>query len=802
MKKVIKKGILLFIFITLISIFLPSSARAYSYKSDYISIDDDSFKYTDEEISITKLEYTDMYDEEETESIDEMGYQDLIIYASIDGEIKNNSDYILDAYITIDYYDANYQLAARTSSSRWLHEKNKADVFFHDLCARDFINDINYKDIKYFRISVETEKDGLLDHDSDYPSSYSYDSHDYVIDKYDVLIIVNEDNSYDITETITANFLIDKHGIIRKIPMINNITRLDGSTSVNRARISNISVNEKYSKKIEDFNLNLKIGNANKTITGNKKYVIKYKYSLGKDPLKDKDELYFNIIGTEWDTTISNITFKIVMPKEFDPNELGFSSGYLGSTDSSSIEYNVDGNTITGKYINNDPEAENKVGTLNSGEGITVRCELPEGYFKYNMFEMDFIDYIIIIAPFLCLAYAVKRWRKYGKDEKAIDTVEFYPPKGFNSLEVAYLYKGQVTTKDVTSLLIYLANKGYIKITELENKKKLGGKSKSFKITRLKMYDGSNEEERIFLSGLFSKGKVNPENNKLEIELKDLEDKFYTTTNRILNKVNNKKNRSKIYELPKSNALLIIMIAIIFAVINIRPSFGGSEIGFTLFLSVFPAMGLVAIASIYLNNSNILVNEKPVTAAFWKILACVLIFIPMLLFPMGVTYYNSLPTTPIHYIEFVIGMTCIAGMLVCIKYMPKRNAYGTEILGKIKGFKEFLEVSEKEKLEALVEKDPTYFYDILPYTYVLGVSSKWIKKFEDISFQAPKWYDGSGDFNTKSFGSFVNSTMKSAEEAMISSPVSSSGGGYSGGGGFSGGGSSGGGSGGGGGSSW
>lgn len=93
-------------------------------------------------------------------------------------------------------------------------------------------------------------------------------------------------------------------------------------------------------------------------------------------------------------------------------------------------------------------------------------------------------------------------------------------------------------------------------------------------------------------------------------------------------------------------------------------------------------------------------------------------------------------------------------------------------------------------------QDPKYFYNILPYTYVLGVSDKWIQKFEAIALQAPDWYSGNEGFNMVTFGSFMNSTMTSASTAMSSSPSSSGSGGSSGGG------SSGGGSGGGGGGSW
>ena len=55
------------------------------------------------------------------------------------------------------------------------------------------------------------------------------------------------------------------------------------------------------------------------------------------NPLKDKDEFYFNIIGNEWDTVIGNITFTIIMPKNFDPSTLGFSSGKQGNTSNKNI---------------------------------------------------------------------------------------------------------------------------------------------------------------------------------------------------------------------------------------------------------------------------------------------------------------------------------------------------------------------------------------------------------------------------------------------------------------------------------
>lgn len=150
---------------------------------------------------------------------------------------------------------------------------------------------------------------------------YAY-SDDYVISKYDININVNENNSFDITEKITVDFKNEKHGIIRKIPLQNEYH--------DNAKISNLKINENYTKSEENKELQLKIGDENKKIIGEKEYIIKYNYKLPINKDEYNDEFYFNIIGDDWDTTIDNITFKITMPKDFDKNEIYFTYGRYG----------------------------------------------------------------------------------------------------------------------------------------------------------------------------------------------------------------------------------------------------------------------------------------------------------------------------------------------------------------------------------------------------------------------------------------------------------------------------------------
>lgn len=590
----------------------------------------------------------------------------------------------------------------------------------------------------------------------------------YNITSYSIVMNVNEDNTYNITEDINVNFTSERHGIYRKIPLTNKIERQDGSRSTIRAKISDVDINDTYSSSIEDGYKVFKIGNAASTITGHHEYIIKYTYSVGKDKLKDADELYFNLIGNNWDVSISNATFAITMPKEFNKSSLGFSSGKYGSTDSSNISYTVIGNTISG-YTSH---------VLGAGEGITVRLTLPDGYFsKANSFDPTILLPIIIPILFAIISFIL--WYKYGRDIKPVETVEFYPPEGFNSVEIGYIYKGKVADKDIISLLIYLANKGYLKISEVDTKV-LFVTSKSFQFTKLKNYDGSNENERVFLDGLFSSSDV--------VTSSDLQDKFYLTMNKIKTNFSSKKNEETIFE--KSSltkrlvVLLMIFITLIMLVVSSSVITGETE-----------GVAFLVISSIatffFIFFTTWKISLTPTTKAFIFIWGFCFVGIPLL----G-TILPSLLIDSSLIVVAIVNLICIVLMSIFYALLPKRTPYGTELLGKIKGFRRFLLTAEKEQLEAQVSQNPTYFYDILPYTYVLGVSDKWIKQFESIALQSPNWYDSPNAFDYIYFTSFMNSTMNNA--TSVASAPSSSGSD----GGFSGGGFSGGGSGGGGGGSW
>ena len=602
-----------------------------------------------------------------------------------------------------------------------------------------------------------------------------YQNNKFTIDKFDVHVKVNENNTLDITETITAMFLQAQHGIYRDIPLNNTVKRQDGTTTRNHTRVTDISVSENYESSNEDGMIHLKIGDPDDTVTGEKTYVISYNYNLGKDPLEGKDEFYFNLIGSGWTTAIGNVTFTIEMPKDFDPKSLGFSSGWVNTAGSDLTTWDVKGRTITGSYY----------GILEPGQALTVRLELPDGYFVDAGLENTVMDIICFSIPILGLIISFLLWFRFGKDDMVVDTVEFYPPDGINSLETGFLYRGRAVGSDVTSLLIYLANRGYIRIEETEEKG-LFKKKETFRFVKLKDYDGDDKNEEEFMEGLFGGSD--------SVTAGALYNSFYLTTNKILTHENRKEHMHQVFDKTTgSKSAVILLLILISSVAIFVPPILTYDTILTLPFALFPILGFGIFFSMVLGGkgkgrSKGKMNRGCGTFIFGLIFAVAFGVAPVaaLIFPM-------LAENALHMVGFLVGFACIFGMVLFLTYMPKRTPYGITMLGRIEGFRNFLETAEKEQLEQMVLQDPKYFYNILPYTYVLGVSDKWMKKFETIQMQAPDWYGGYY-YDMHTFSDRMDRTMETATRAMTSSPSESSGGsGGGGGGGFSGGGSGGGG---------
>ena len=136
--------------------------------------------------------------------------------------------------------------------------------------------------------------------------------------------------------------------------------------------------------------------------------------------------------------------------------------------------------------------------------------------------------------------------------------------------------------------------------------------------------------------------------------------------------------------------------------------------------------------------------------------------------------------------------------------MKRPTIRGRKLLDEMAGFRDYLEVAEKNELNLRnpPEKTPELFETYLPFALALGVDQQWAEKFAAVLSSAsdadgkayyPIWYNGTWSVsNLTESTSYLSSSLNTAISSSVTPPGSSSGGG----GGFSGGGGGGGGGGG------
>ncbi|MDA8597217.1 DUF2207 domain-containing protein [Candidatus Pacebacteria bacterium] len=125
----------------------------------------------------------------------------------------------------------------------------------------------------------------------------------------------------------------------------------------------------------------------------------------------------------------------------------------------------------------------------------------------------------------------------------------------------------------------------------------------------------------------------------------------------------------------------------------------------------------------------------------------------------------------------------------------RRTKKGYEARYHLLGFKEFLEVTDKDRFtfHNSPEKSPTLFLEYLPYAIAFGVEQQWADVFADITIPNPEWYSGGANvanFSATDFTSSMSALSSSMASSGSTGSTGSSGGGSAGGGGGGGGGGS------------
>lgn len=549
----------------------------------------------------------------------------------------------------------------------------------------------------------------------------------FTIENFRADIFISADSSFLVRETIETRFISPRHGIYRDLPF----RYTDSLGRKIRTPLTVLSVTDELDRKRRyrtmrsGDTLRVRIGHPRKFVNGRQVYVITYKVENAILFLDDHDELYWNVTGTGWATTIDNASSRVSL--EGGREGLHFKTrcftGSFGSREESCSFIPSEGG---GEFA-----AARK---LHAHEGLTLVLGWDKGVVREPglmrkwLWSLNLKENWIFLFPVLVFIFMYRHWRRRGRDPYVGDTVMvmYKPPeeKGRPLLpaETGSLIDEKLDARDITASIVNLAVKKYITIEEIKTEGLIFDKT-DYKLNRLRDADEALPEfEAQLMKYLFS-------GSSGSIMISDLKYKFYKNVD----------------DLKKT---------------------------------VFAELKRIG----YYSASPLKVKRKYFAAAF-----VIIIFGGLLTAFLGSAQSSLMPGDP--GVPKTIAVVILSGLSVALfaPFMPARTRLGAQANMRLKGFEEFLSRAEKDRLERM--KDKNLFEKYLPYAIALDVSDRWAAAFEEIYQEAPDWYisrGGSIKFHPSSFNRSLGTALSSMGSAMYAAPRSS--GGSSSGGGFSGGG--------------
>ena len=349
---------------------------------------------------------------------------------------------------------------------------------------------------------------------------------DFIVNKCVVDIYISEEGYFDVVENYDITFTAHKHGIFRTIRTNYDLFTEDSIQEKRKIKIRNIEVpNHKYEadfdfvQKISD-NLQIKIGDKNKTIIGPQHYEIKYRvynaFLFGDSQIR----FYWNIKSDMWQTVFEKIDFNIHPPENVDVglDNIFIYTDFGGETnESTEYDINYENGVFKAKSL---PRFKSYL-----GQNVTVLLNLPLGSVEEIKPWWPFwtnYGWTLILAVLLVLFYWV--WNKYGKDDRVVATTSYFPPSGIDPAMAGFLIDDTEDTQDLIALIPYWGSRGIITMEQIPKKGWFG--KDDTKLTKLKpLPDGAPDYERKIFDGLFGSSTVS---SKQEVLISSLKDSFYT----------------------------------------------------------------------------------------------------------------------------------------------------------------------------------------------------------------------------------------------------------------------------------
>lgn len=566
-----------------------------------------------------------------------------------------------------------------------------------------------------------------------------------------------------------------KRGITRALPT----TRNDVEGKKIRIDYTIIEVykdgeKESYFTEREGSDLVIYVGNKDKLLSpGYYDYEIIYESAGQIGFFEEYDELGWNVNG-ESDRPVDLVSCEVHLPLNATILSHRCYTGAFGSTNESDCTSESDSNGLFRASASNLQPNEMMTVYVGFEKGIVHQPVVKETAMSRFLSWLDkmglwFMNLIIIVPLYF---YYITTWRKHGKDlPQPIAIPQFTPPNGMSPASVGMIHDEAFDFSLISTSIINLAVKGFLRIEEVERKGVFSFGAKDYKLVKLKDAESNlPSEEAIVQNELFAEsnevslgGKYN---SKIQAMMLSYQKDLQLQHKKTLNEGQNLKFKI----LPWF--VLVLYIVLLF--------YYGSKVSLELFFTfaLFSIPTLVAVAILLAIIAAIRKKKQ-------KERNVISLSVAIIVGVIGL-FYNApshlLTTTAIAVFTGLLFV--LLGHVLYLYLIVRPGKILLQQQADIEGLKMYISMAEEKQMQYFnpPKVTPEIFEKLLPYAIALKTEKVWGDKFENTLLQsmqsadsyAPIWYYGAA-VRPRSFSNNLRQSLTSNIQQSATSPKSSSG---------------------------
>jgi uncharacterized membrane protein len=333
-------------------------------------------------------------------------------------------------------------------------------------------------------------------------------------------ILVSDDGSALVKERINLVFIGEWHGIHRTIPVeypgprSTNYTLFVDIVGVTDGAGQKLRYDSKTSGGYRDLKIYIP-GATDTTRTVEISYIVRN----GIRYFGDYDEFYWNVTGNDWPVPIDHVSAHVYLPKAAAGRLRAQAfTGVYGSAERDATS-EISGADVVFETTN----------PLPMRGGMTIDIFVPKEILKEPGALTRLFWFLssnpIVFLPLFTLGVMFVLWWYKGRDPDPGRSVApmYEPPKGISPAEAGTLIDDSIHPRDITSTIVDLAVRGYIKIEETVDTTLLIFHSKDYVFHSLKPvteWQSLAPHEQVMLENIFSGGQ--------QTQLSSLKNRFYT----------------------------------------------------------------------------------------------------------------------------------------------------------------------------------------------------------------------------------------------------------------------------------